>query len=316
MPDKNAYQALLRSKVAAAIEQARAAASFTHQGVKGSVLEILVSKIFKPLLPGDIGVGTGQVIDAYGTEMSGQIDIVLYDRSILPPILVDEKTGIFPVESVLYAIEVKTTLDSTGISTAHAAAEKLSKFGYLPGMQDELGKDKNHPVERIRSVIFALGSDLTGTGLTEADRYKKVYKNDPAHIRAICVVDSGYWYDDGDRWIGPKSVERYDEILSFIGGVTNTYKGVSNSRHDPRLGHYVIPEGKEFSVIESRKVPRLKVACDKCGKQSELKPNIGKMNLTVDGSISAKEPCPDCGGTFRTEPGKYKFENGELVREG
>ncbi|MDD1859212.1 hypothetical protein, partial [Pseudomonas aeruginosa] len=64
MENKNQYQALLRGKVAAAIAQARSAADVTHKGVKGAVLEILLSKLFRPLLPADIGVGTGQIIDA------------------------------------------------------------------------------------------------------------------------------------------------------------------------------------------------------------------------------------------------------------
>jgi|APLak6261659701_1056019.scaffolds.fasta_scaffold15522_2 hypothetical protein len=86
MVNKNQYQALLRAKIKSAIEQARAASVFTHQGVKGAVLEILIGSLFRPLLPPDIGVGTGQIIDCYNSPMSRQIDIILYDSSILPPV--------------------------------------------------------------------------------------------------------------------------------------------------------------------------------------------------------------------------------------
>lgn len=310
MTDKNQYQALLRAKIKSAIEQARAASAFTHQGVKGTVLEILIGGLFKPLLPSDIGVGTGQIIDAYKSPMSGQIDIILFDRSILPPVLIDEKTGIFPIESVLYTIEVKTTLTS-----AHESAKRLAKFGYLPGLQNEAGKEKSHPVEKARSVVFALGSDLSGARLNEAQRYKNLYGEEPAHIRAICVVEREYWYDNGEYWLGLEHTDEYDEVLAFIGGVTNTYKEVSKSRHSPLLGNYVVPEGKFLPSVESRGVVRVKITCGSCGKEAMIKPNVGKMEIVINGTISNSDPCPDCGGEMSSVTGTYKFFKGDLVEQ-
>lgn len=315
MPNSNPYQALLRSKIKAAIEKARAASAFSHQGVKGAVLEILIGELFKPLLPADVGVGTGQIIDCYNTPMSPQVDIILYDKSILPPVLIDERLGIFPVESVLYTIEVKTTLNATELRAAHQSALKLSKFGYLPGLTDEIGKDKNHPVERVRSVIFALSSDLTGTGISEADRYKKIYGNDPAHLRAICVAGTEYWYDDGDSWIGAKFTDEFDEVLAFIGGVTNTYKKVSQSRHNPLLGKYIIPDMAGLATIDSRKVVRIPIRCEGCGVETMFKPNVGAMNLVVNGALINSEPCPECGGKMSSAEGVYNFINGELMEK-
>ena len=313
MTDRNQYQALLRAKIKSAIEQARAASAFTHQGVKGAVLEILIGELFKPLLPSDIGVGTGQIIDSYKSPMSGQIDIILFDRSILPPVLIDEKTGIFPIESVLYTIEVKTTLNATELSSAHEAAKRLMKFGYLPGLQDETGKEKNHPVEKARSVIFALGSDLSGTRLNEAQRYKNLYGEESAHLQAICVVGREYWYDNGEHWRGLEHTNEYDEVLAFIGGVTNTYKEVSKSRHNPLLGNYIVPKGTFLTSVESRKVVRLKITCDSCGKETMFKPNFGDMDVVINGAISNLDPCPDCGGKMSSVTGTYKFVKGDLA---
>lgn len=199
----NQYRELFRSKVKSAVEQAKAAAGFDHQGVKGSVLEALISQLFEPLLPPNIGVGTGQIIDSYSGQQSGQIDIVLYNKSILPPILLDQRLGIFPIESVLYTIEVKTTLNATELRMAHDSAEKLAtKFGYRPGQVDDNGKEKHHSIQKLRSVVFALNSDLSGNGINEAERYRKIYNDDTAHIRAICVAGREYWYDNGDFWYG------------------------------------------------------------------------------------------------------------------
>jgi len=314
MAAKNQYQDLLRSKIVSAVSQAKAASGFSHQGVKGTVLELLISQLFEPLLPADIGVGTGQIIDSYSCKMSGQIDIILYNKAILPPILVDDKVGIFPIESVLYTIEVKTTLNATELKVAHEHAKDLANnFGYLPGLKDEHGKEKHHSIEKLRSVIFALNSDLTGNGLNEAERYKKLYGEDTAHLRAICVAGKEYWYDNKNYWVGFKNGQDFDEVLAFIGGVTNTYRSVSENRGQPSLGNYIVPEAKGFIATKSRDVASVKVSCEACGLEGEMVPEIGVMNVTVNGSLSARDKCPGCEGTMKSESGTYVFKKGKLV---
>ena len=226
--------------VKGAIHSARAAAGLAHPGVKGSVLEILVRQLFKPLLPADVGVGTGQIIDSAGS-LSPQIDVILYDRSILPPILFDESFGIFPVDAALYAIEVKTTLTRQEIQSAHDNAKALYQLRYL---QTSAKKSNEAPpqVERVRSVVLALNTDLSDGGKSEIDRYKEIYANDPDYIRAICVVGRDYWWNQGVAWCNFKSQDEFDEVLAFLGGVTNTYRKISQNRGYPPLGHYIIPE--------------------------------------------------------------------------
>mgnify|MGYP000962875729 CR=1 FL=1 len=314
MAASNQYLDIFRERVAAALQQAVATSSLSHQGVKGSILEILVGGLFAPLLPSDIGVGTGQIIDSYSGFLSNQIDIIIYDKSILPPILFDQKLGIFPIESVLYAIEVKTTLTSFELKNAHESAKRLAtEFGYISGQTDQKGKDIHHNIEKLRSVVFALNSDLTGTGLTEAERYKKIYGNEPAHVRAICVAGREYWYDDGNFWVGTTNVSQYDEVLAFIGAVTNTYRSVSVSRGYPCLGKYIIPEVTSLVGVKSRDVASISVTCEKCGLTGQLVPEIPIQNLTVNGALVANQKCPKCDGTMKSAVGNCKFEGGKLV---
>jgi hypothetical protein len=317
MADKNQYQAFLRAKVAGAITEARAASNLTHSGVKGSVLEILISKLFRPLLPSDIGVGTGQIIEQHSGRMSTQMDIILYDKSIVPPILFDQSTGIFPVEAVLYTIEVKTKLNATELSIAHDSAKLLTEFLYLPGLKNADGSERHHSIEKVRSVVFALNSDLSGNKLTEAERYEKIYteKGEAAHIRAICVANREYWYDNGEYWVTFESIDDFDEILGFIGGVTNTYKSVASSRHNPLLGYYIVPEGSAKLGPKTREIKLIEIICESCKKSLQMKPNVGTQNITVDGSINFSEPCPECGGMMKSKAGVYVFKNGELVEE-
>jgi hypothetical protein len=236
--DKNQFQAFLRARIIGAIESARAASGLTHQGVKGTVLEILVRDLFRPLLPADIGVGTGQILECANGRLSTQVDVVLYDKSILPPILVDESNGIFPIEAVLYAIEVKTTLTRHDLKSAHENAKALHSFSYIPGRVRE-GSPPLPPLQRVRSVIFALNSDLAEGGKTEAARYKEIYKKEPTYIVAICVAGREYWYRQDTGSVKFHLSEKFDEVLAFIAGVTNTYRFVSESRGYPPLGNYI-----------------------------------------------------------------------------
>lgn len=316
MASNNPYQDILRAKVASAISQAQSIRNqLTHPGVKGSILEILIGQLFQPLLPADIGVGTGQIIESYTGQVSGQMDIVLYDKSILPPVLIDQKLGIFPIESVLYTIEVKTVLTAAELRTAHeAAAELETKFFYRPGKADQNGKEQNHKVSRARSVIFALSTDLSGKNLTEAERYRKLYENGSSpHLRAICVAGSGYWYDNGDNWLGFPPTSQYDEVLAFIGGVTNTYREVANSRGQPSLGHYIVPDAVGVTATKSWDYIEIPVECSGCGFKGTTIPKSDIENMECTGALVLKGQCPECAGDLVTPRACYKFIRKRLV---
>jgi hypothetical protein len=307
------YQAFLRAKIEGAIVEAKAAALLSHQGVKGTVLEILVARVFRPLLPSDIGIGTGQIIDCTG-RMSNQVDIVLYDREIMPPGLYDESTGFFPVVAVLYAIEVKTTLTRTELVKAHHCAMKLAEFSYLPGHTDEDRDVTSHTIERVRSVVFALSSKGASTG--EAARYAEVVAaaNEPEAIRAICVAGKEYCYDSGELWVSQRFISRYDEVLSFLGGVMNTYRNVSRSRGSPLLGHYIIPEVPTTFGPVTNKNGQALFHCSACSFNVQIRPTIQMMgSVTVNGRLVETSLCPECGGQITTAEGVFKFSEGRLI---
>ncbi|MGR5480050.1 DUF6602 domain-containing protein [Vibrio chagasii] len=313
MSDTNKYKDFLRAKVQGAIAEANAASNLTHQGVKGTILEILISKLFRPLLPSDIGVGTGQIIEKYSGKMSTQMDIILYDKSILPPVMFDESTGIFPVEAVLYTIEVKTTLTKQDLRVAHESAKYLSSFSYLPGLENPDGSEQHHRIEKVKSIVFALNTTLTGNRLTEADRYKSIYHPDDfPYLVSICVAGDSYWFNDGRYWVYQKGEAQYDEVLSMIGGVSNTYKSVALSRNSPKLGKYIISEQGWGKGVESKDFNYIKLNCEQCSKEYVESPTFGRQSMTVNGSIKIEQRC-DCGGELSSAPGVYVIENGELA---
>ena len=83
-----------------------------HHGERGGLRERRVSDFVRSILPQRYGIGTGHIIDSEGT-ISKQSDIVIYDAldGIVLPI--DNYYSLFPCESVLASIEVKSTLNAS-----------------------------------------------------------------------------------------------------------------------------------------------------------------------------------------------------------
>jgi len=98
------YKDLVQSRAAAVIGAANALSQLGHSGLKGKMREIVIRDLLRPLLPIDVGLGTGIIITADNRQSSEQ-DVVLFDRRILPPILLEQSNGVFPIESVLFSIE-------------------------------------------------------------------------------------------------------------------------------------------------------------------------------------------------------------------
>ena len=81
-----------------------------HHGEQGRANELTLSRLLESLLPSNVSVGSGIIFDSAG-RASGQTDLILYDASSQPRFLAQTTQFLFPVETVLAAIEVKTTLD-------------------------------------------------------------------------------------------------------------------------------------------------------------------------------------------------------------
>ena len=96
-------------------------ANVDHPGMKGKIREIAVKNLFKPLLTKNIAIGSGKIVDHRGIQ-SKETDVILYSNDIHPAILYSEHDdiGLFPVETCLYAIEVKSTnIDDEVVLSSH-----------------------------------------------------------------------------------------------------------------------------------------------------------------------------------------------------
>lgn len=231
------YRSLFVSRVAAAIGAAKAVAVVTHSGVKGTIREILLRELFRPLLPADIGVGTGLIATNQG-DLSPQQDVVIYDKRILPPVLF-ENIGIFPIESVLATVEVKTTLTAAELVSAYNNAATIQNYRYLSGERNsETGQPVLHTVKNLIATVFALGTDLSTGGKTELQRYQEIHSSGEWPIRAICVLGRGYWFFKNE-WCYEDADAEHREIVAFLVGLLHTFAEVAETRRRPDLAAYI-----------------------------------------------------------------------------
>jgi len=233
-----AYLDLVLARVRAAVSAAEALKRISHQGLKGQLRELVIRDLFRPLLPADVGLGTGEIISTKN-QHSRQQDVVMFDRSILPPMLLEGNTGVFPIESVLYTVEVKSTLNAAELKESHASASELLDFPYLPGVYDEFDKELHHEVKKVVSTILAFDTDLSPSGKTETQRYDELCKSEKPVIRAICVVGKGYWWWTPNGWKAWPISYDLGEVVGFVAGVMNTYRKIAATRKEPRMGRYV-----------------------------------------------------------------------------
>lgn len=232
------YRNLLHASVLGAVERARACNDVTHNGLKGTLREIVVADILRPLLPSDVGIGTGEIITHDG-QTSSQYDVIVYDRSLLPPIIFEGNVGLFPVESVAYAIEVKSKLTMRELESAHKAAANLDKFNYIYGVYAEDDHPVKHDFMPAISALFAFNTDLTSSPEEELARYERFLAGSPPMLKSICVAGRGFWDHRNSTGWRTSAAHQFDEIVQFVAQVGNSFRRVLDTRCKPRIGHYL-----------------------------------------------------------------------------
>ncbi|MDO9370680.1 MAG: hypothetical protein Q7T68_19115 [Sphingopyxis sp.] len=251
----NAFRRAFVDNCRKAVMDANAAAEIDHSGMQGLVREIAAGQMFAKVIPPEIKIGTGKLVSCKG-EMSSQVDIILYSPSILPPLLHDEKNGLFPVESAIYVIEIKSRLTAYCLKDALSNAISVDSLPMVQSEHWQISLTDGKIVESLTrnairpiKALFAFGSDLSLAGESELDRYRKYDPEADKNpvINVICVIGRGYWYHHKDGWNFVSFSSDYDEIMSFLGGVTNTIPQIIAGKGRPNFGNYLEPTGVSHS---------------------------------------------------------------------
>lgn len=237
------FRSQFRKLVKSARDDFDAASTVEHEYLKGRIREIAVQKLLKPFLPGSFGIGSGKVVDSEDNQ-SKECDVIIYDRDILPPVLFDPSLGLYPIESTMAVLEIKSTLNATEIKDSIAKAKSLKTLKGIP--------DESLPASNIKAPlfgIFAFSSDLAIDGESESCRYKKYDNGQNPFVKAVCVIERGYWcfLPEANDWCSRSASAEYDEVADFVSGLLNTIRVVQKSRGYPKIGPYLMDATRKWN---------------------------------------------------------------------
>lgn len=244
-------------RIESALAAARHAAAFKHPGLTGAVRELLVRELLQPLLPPSIAVGRGKIVDHMG-HASDEIDIVVYDRSVLPALVYGEAEalGAFPVEACLYALQVKSTSSKQAVREVIAHGRSLARLVYLR----EASGASGNPIGRVIPAYFAFRTDLTtpatADAIPEVERWRAEHNAADLQcedvydvtgwqvvpyppLRVLCVVGQGYGFYSGSHYATVAATPEHAEVVAFIIGVANSLLRPRTARHGLPFGYYL-----------------------------------------------------------------------------
>ena len=98
-----------------------------HPGEFGTYREGITRDFLQSFLPQRLAIDTGFIVNALG-ETSGQIDLVIYDPSLTPPLESKNRQRFFPVETVVAAGEVKSDVDKGQFKDALIRLAKIKEM--------------------------------------------------------------------------------------------------------------------------------------------------------------------------------------------
>ena len=201
-----------------------------HAGLRGRFRELLIENILSPWLPPYVSCGTGTIIAHNHVQReSTQDDIILFDKSLTPPILASSnlREGVFLFNSVIARIEVKSTVKNEDFRKFCNSSIELSKMKYSV-------RSSSAPLFTAPfNVLFAYKSDVVTKDNFELSRLKNAMDElriDPLSglISMICIPGKGFWKlghkPDGKTrtWQKLNSTKDEDHIAWFTGCISSS----------------------------------------------------------------------------------------------
>lgn len=179
---------ILRNKIQQAYDNAEAVSKISHTTVKGAFRESFLVPIIRSLLPSHFGIGSGQIVDKWD-RFSPQADIIIYDKRKIPPIIEENGLGIYFIDSVHRAIEIKSNLNTDGMHQTLNLAWSLhpdNPLGLKTAKKGKLVDGKsNYPLVSCFSYKQSI------TDLDKALSKWDVTENIPSVM--FCLPDTGFY---------------------------------------------------------------------------------------------------------------------------
>ena len=248
---------LLELQAKTALSASRILKNLKNTDLEGTFREEIVCNLIKPLLPMTCGLFHGTAISSISENSRRQEhDILLVDRECLPPFLYSERDGIFPIESILAKIEVKTTLNELGLEKSLKDADTFRSLIMNIEGYNTPNTESVSPGNNALQGIFAFQSNCKD----EWARIKRILKDlqywESPPIDFICVARNGLWAylknnldNDERRWYFCKPKRKHHELLSFLALLLDTLPIIRQTRKNASFGKYVLCLRKNMMVL-------------------------------------------------------------------
>lgn len=200
-----------------------------HEGEKGRENEAIMARILEALVPQRFGIGSGLLIDT-SDRYSRQTDIIVYDQSDEPAVLAQTTQLLFPIESVLASIEVKTTLRGDDIEDCLGKARDMRKLTTARPRANAT----THPL----FVVLAYRAGLR----PEAIVRKFMDASDDERPDLVCVLQQGLL-------LGAPGSLRHDSGFELDGGLAllREYGQPIEGQKSPDMRH--IHAGRHYPMV-------------------------------------------------------------------
>lgn len=250
------YRELADSIIRHALERSQSAAWLRHLGLRGRARETFAMSMLTPFLDPSLGICTGVIVDSLGNS-SSQIDIIIYDKSLIPSVMLSVSEGIVPVESVLAAVEVKSKLTPGEISGAVRNARSVKAL--RPDFREVYDGSADTPMSPIGGklsvpcFLYAFSSSVTSSKTEEMRLLKAIEKENRESkqkvfipLTATCIADSAVYFGCADSTRNPtkSGIQRREDqaALRFITYLVDAVTVILAQRRRMSLSHYFIDE--------------------------------------------------------------------------
>jgi hypothetical protein len=154
------------------------------------------------------------------------MDIIIYDKRVLPPLIKNQNLGLYPIESVLAIIEVKSNLRKQDLLNTE------KQFRYI---HEEICSLKHSIYSEEYKPIFGL-IGFYGTGLSElrsSERGKNWLNDNIKALFAICLMQEYCWLRLNPWKFSPCNAVTFEETKRFISVILDNIR--TKSTKEPYL---------------------------------------------------------------------------------
>lgn len=254
------YRTTLEIQIKKALSDAKSALQIKHPYLIGRLREIVLHQLIEPLLNNNYSIGNGKIID-YDGNISSEMDICIYSKNLHPPIFFStkDKLGLFPIESVLKTIEVKSVFNMKNLKDTFTKFNELDhKLICAPAIHDE--NNYAVPTHFIKPHYSLFTFDINQKNYSP-EKILEMYSNIDENweilpiISSICIANKGWLCNTQQGWIHKaydNENHTNDEIVGFLSTMINDLPRIENTRGNPQIGYYLFDALDIEKFIERR----------------------------------------------------------------